>query len=136
MKFKSIINILLLVMVSVFLVSCSTKPYGPLALSFYNVGYDDYKVGPDTFVVRLSHWPLENPDTVKIMILYRCAQLTVQNGFDYFIVKGDQDEKVWAPAKSKLFQMFKGIAPDNAEGVYNAKTLMLKYEKNVEDANK
>ena len=136
MLYKSAKNVLLLVLAAFLLVSCSTKPYGPLASSFYNVGYDDYVVGQDTFVVRLSHWPLENPDTVKIMILYRCAQLTVQNGFDYFIVKGDQDEKVWAPAKSKLFKMFKGTAPDNAEGAYNAKALMLKYEKNVEDANK
>ena len=54
----------------------------------------------------------EDEPTREDYFLYRAAQFTVQQGFDWFSITGQH------------VQMFKGIPPPDVLGTYDARTLM------------
>jgi hypothetical protein len=70
-------------------------------------------------------------ETANNQHIFRCAELTVQNGFDYFVVKGDDGINT-----TMLIRMYKGAVPDNVVGTYNAKDTMSNYKKYIEKPKK
>lgn len=73
----------------VFLVAaCSTPtPYQPGEGGY---GYTEQQIENDRYRVIFSGNPSTPRETVQNYLLYRAAELTVQNGFDYFtLVDGD-----------------------------------------------
>ncbi len=59
-------------------------PAGPAAASGYGYGYRDYKIDATHWRVGFSGNSLTSRETVEKYLLYRAAELTVQQGFDWF----------------------------------------------------
>jgi len=67
------------------LVSCAPVKY-QRKVPGWNVGYEEEQFGLRTFEVRTSsRWPGALPDLEKF-VLYRAAELTLEQGFRYFAV--------------------------------------------------
>jgi hypothetical protein len=74
-------------MLPLLLVGCATvyKPEGVTG------GYRDAMTGPDTAIVSFSGNGYTSEDRVIAMLLVRCADITLQHGYRYFVVTGSQD---------------------------------------------
>ena len=77
-----------LVAASLAVASCTTAtPYQPATGSgSYRTGYWDEQLDASHFRVTFAGNSLTSRDTVERYLLYRAAELTVQNGFDHFIL--------------------------------------------------
>lgn len=75
--------------------SCMTAtPYQPAVGSgSARTGYWDEQVDADRFRVSFSGNSLTSRDTVERYLLYRAAELTVQRGFDHFVLVDRDTEK-------------------------------------------
>lgn len=62
------------------LVSCATS-YQP---NGFSGGYSDMKVGKDMYQVSFSGNGYTHSQTVQEFFLRRCADLTIEQGYDYF----------------------------------------------------
>ncbi|MEP9401064.1 CC0125/CC1285 family lipoprotein [Sphingomonas sp. VNH70] len=74
------------------LAACATPtPYQPASGSgFYRNGYSDQQIEPNRYQVSFSGNSLTSRETVERYLLYRAAQLTLERGYDYFIL-ADRD---------------------------------------------
>jgi hypothetical protein len=70
------------------LASCVTAtPYQPATGSgAYRTGYWDEQLDSNHFRVTFAGNSLTSRETVERYLLYRAAELTVQNGFDHFVL--------------------------------------------------
>lgn len=68
--------------------ACTTatpyQPYRPESIGGVHGGYSEQRVAPDRFVVRFHGNELTSRDRVEGYMLYRAADLTLQNGYDSF----------------------------------------------------
>ena len=78
--------ILLGCFMSLILSSCSTT-YGPRGSMG---GYEDKRIGNDMVEVKFYGNQHTSKEKVSKLLLYRCAELTKQSGFDFFVVLKDQ----------------------------------------------
>lgn len=62
------------------------QPYRSHAAGGIHGGYSDEKLGPDELRVRFHGNSMTARDRVEGYMLYRAAELTLQNGFDWFLV--------------------------------------------------
>ncbi|MBW8813808.1 MAG: hypothetical protein JF588_10325 [Caulobacterales bacterium] len=79
------------------LAACATPtPYQPLARgNATSGGFSEIRLEPNRFRVTFAGNSLTSRETVEGYLLYRAAELTVQNGYDWFrIVDRDTDKKV------------------------------------------
>lgn len=77
--------------------ACATStPYQPLVKGQATAGgFSEVRLEPDRFRVTFAGNSLTSRETVEGYLLYRAAELTVQNGFDWFeILDRDTDKKV------------------------------------------
>lgn len=67
---------------------CATEtPYRPATGSgFYRTGYSERQVETNRFLVTFAGNTVTDRDTVERYLLFRAAQLTLENGFDYFVM--------------------------------------------------
>ena len=74
------------------LAACATPtPYQPATGSgFYRNGYADQQIEPNRYQVSFAGNSLTSRETVERYLLYRSAQLTLERGYDYFIL-ADRD---------------------------------------------
>lgn len=82
----------LLSLVTFMLIGCISKtPYqrmGPMG------GYSDHRLDANTFLVEFQGNGSTSQITVKTYLLYRCAEVTTEAGYDYFeVVEGDVRSK-------------------------------------------
>lgn len=78
------------------LAGCMTEtPYRPATGSGFNrTGYSERQVENNRFLVTFAGNTVTDRDTVERYLLFRAAQLTQQNGYDYFImVQRDTDRQ-------------------------------------------
>lgn len=70
------------------LTSCTTAtPYQPATgTGQYRTGYWDVQVEANRFRVSFAGNSLTNRETVERYLLYRAAELTLQKGFDHFVL--------------------------------------------------
>jgi hypothetical protein len=70
--------------------ACTTatpyQPYRPEYAGGVHGGYSDQRLGPNRFLVRFHGNELTSRDRVEGYLLYRAAELTVQNGHDWFAI--------------------------------------------------
>jgi hypothetical protein len=80
---------------SLALVSCVTAtPYQPATgRGSYANGYSDEQIEPNRFRVSFSGNSLTARETVERYLLYRAAQLTLERGFDHFILVDRDTER-------------------------------------------
>ena len=71
---------------------CATETtYRPATGQGFNrTGYSDRQVEPDRFLVSFAGNSVTSRDTVERYLLFRAAELTLQNGYDYFVM-ADRD---------------------------------------------
>ena len=75
------------------LAACATQtPYGPR--DEYGYGFSETRIESDRYRVSFSGNSLTDRETVETYLLYRAAELTMQNGYDWFeIVDRDIDRE-------------------------------------------
>ena len=80
---------------SVALASCMTAtPYQPATGSgSYRTGYSDEQLEQNRFRVSFAGNSLTSRETVERYLLYRAAELTLQRGYDHFILVDRDTEK-------------------------------------------
>ena len=76
------------------LAGCAT----PYQKNGFRGGYSDVQLDSNTFNVEFRGNGYTRRQTVEIYLLYRCAQLTAEAGYDYFVVVGRDVD-----AKNQLF---------------------------------
>ena len=57
---------------------------------FYRTGYSDARIEPNRFRVTFAGNTVTDRDVVERYLLFRAAQLTLENGYDYFVM-ADRD---------------------------------------------
>ena len=75
---------------------CATETtYRPATGQGFNrTGYSDRQVEPNRFLVTFAGNSVTDRDTVERYLLFRSAELTLQNGYDYFVmVQRDTDRQ-------------------------------------------
>lgn len=75
---------------------CMTAtPYQPArGVGFSRTGYSEERIEPNRFLVTFAGNSVTDRDTVERYLLFRAAELTVQNGFDHFVmVQRDTDRQ-------------------------------------------
>lgn len=75
--------------------ACATEtPYRPATGSgFYRTGYSEARIEPNRFRVTFAGNSVTDRDTVERYLLFRAAELTVQNGYDYFVMADRDTDK-------------------------------------------
>jgi hypothetical protein len=115
--------------------ACAPTPYRPQTLEG---GYAHTRVNVDTFNVVFQGNAQTSRQTAETYALYRCAELTVESGFDYFVVIGGNSEALYGakpgsttsnssgknPSIVVLFKAFKGEKPSGA--VFDARDVLQK----------
>ncbi|MCB2096825.1 MAG: hypothetical protein KDE05_04270 [Parvularculaceae bacterium] len=77
---------------ALFLAACATStPYGP-ATGDNPYGFSDQRIENNRFRIVFRGNSATTRETVETYLLYRAAELTVQNGFDYFVVTEQDTE--------------------------------------------
>lgn len=71
------------VAVLVLALSACATPYGKYGLLG---GYTDSRIDSNTFSISVDNNAYTNQQTTSMHALYRAAELTVENGFDYFVI--------------------------------------------------
>jgi hypothetical protein len=91
---NTIIRSALLVLLALVLAACSrATPYQPeSASSSVRGGYSHSQIGPDLFRVRFNGNALTSRETVEAYLLYRAAELTIEQGGDWFTVLDRETE--------------------------------------------
>lgn len=67
---------------------CATETrYRPATgQGFSRTGYSDRRIEPDRFLVSFQGNSVTSRDTVERYLFFRAAELTLQNGYDYFVM--------------------------------------------------
>jgi hypothetical protein len=86
--FKRTVRIAAVAAAALTLASCMTAtPYQPaVGTGSYRTGYSDQQIEANRFQVSFAGNTLTSRETVERYLLYRAAELTVQRGFDHFIM--------------------------------------------------
>ncbi|MBC6983373.1 hypothetical protein [Caulobacter sp. 17J80-11] len=80
-------RILTVALAALALSACATAtPYQPAAAGPGGRGYSDMRIEDGRWAVSFSGNSVTSRETVEMYLLYRAAELTVQNGYDYFTV--------------------------------------------------
>jgi hypothetical protein len=100
----------------------ATPAYTPLVRNSWNGitrGYSEVKLDSNTYQVTYADY--YSTDEADRFALFRSAELTDQNSFDYFIVT---DSRADAGSATKTVRMYKGATPTDNPSAYNAKSML------------
>lgn len=82
----------LVIAVNLGLAACATPtPYQPFRVyraGGVHGGYFEERLGPNHFLVRFHGNSMTSRERVEQALLYRAAKLSLQNGFDHFVIVG------------------------------------------------
>jgi hypothetical protein len=96
-------------------VSCAT-PYQEM--SFIGAGgYVDYQVDSNSFLVRFQGNSYSDRDEVEVYLLYRCANIAVEQGADYFVII---DRNYDGESASALIRVCEGKPPTDECRAFDA----------------
>lgn len=87
----------------IFLTNCST-PYQPKNMLG---GYSEEKILDDLYRVEYEGNQHSKPEKIQNYLMYRCAELTQEMGYDYFAIISDErhfDEHSVRPERGASFQ--------------------------------
>lgn len=90
---KSAIKTATMLLAAVLLAACATATPYRQALSQDDYGYQAQKLEQDRYRIRFSGNSQTDRQTVENYLLYRAAELTLEQGKDYFIVADGSTEK-------------------------------------------
>ena len=96
-------------MISLILSACSTS-YGPLN---FMGGYEEKRIGKDMVEVKFYGNQHNSKEKVSQLLLYRCAELTKQFGFDFFVVLKDQSYEEELTNSPTINQPFRTVESES-----------------------
>src|SRR5579863_1607631 len=73
-----------------FLISCGCAT--PYQQHGFRGGYTEARIAQDTALVSFKGNGFTSKERVQLYLLYRCAEVTKQYGYDYFIITGGGTE--------------------------------------------
>ena len=87
-------KVLVTILMSLTLVACATStPYAP-ANDRNGYGFAEQRIEDNRFRITFRGNSLTDRETVENFLLFRAAELTLQNNFDYFVViEGDTEAR-------------------------------------------
>lgn len=95
--------------------SCAT-PYQEM--SFIGAGgYVDHQIDSNSFIVRFQGNSYSERDEVEAYLLYRCANIAVEQGADYFVIV---DRAYDRPNATALIRVYEGKPPDGEYRAFDA----------------
>jgi hypothetical protein len=111
--------------------SCATA-YQPHS---FTGGYSDQKIDDNTAEVSFRGNGFTAPETVHVYLLRRCAEVTKQNGYDYFVLVDNQqpnegDTNAFGAHLNNKYRsvttikMFKGSKPASEMNAYDAEQVL------------
>jgi hypothetical protein len=110
------------------LAGCAT---GYQAKGAFSSGYSDVQIDENTYRVSYEGNGFTGKEEVDSMLIYRSADLTVQRGYDWFMMSDKGDGTKWVPQYGNIgmiasaeIKMFKGKKPDTVPGAYDAKSVL------------
>jgi hypothetical protein len=83
---RAFVALALLSSISACMTATPYQPYRSELAGGVHGGYSEQRLAPDRFRVRFHGNELTSRDRVEGYLLYRAAELTVQNGFDWFVI--------------------------------------------------
>jgi hypothetical protein len=116
------VNHIMMIMVVTFLMmSCAPRPtgYWKLGVGDPYTGYSETQIQKDVFQVSYKCNAATTYDVMKGLLAYRCAEITLQNGYDYFIVIEEKDittEDFWGMAPGGKRRYDASLQTVNAPG--------------------
>jgi len=103
-------NTILFTLIVLFATACVT-PYGPRGMTG---GYMDEKIDDDTYLVSFNGNGNTSSDRVWFYWIYRCAELTKEQGYDYFTITPiDKTSQYYDELKNSLAYEFTMIDPQS-----------------------
>ncbi|WOI53297.1 CC0125/CC1285 family lipoprotein [Parvularcula sp. LCG005] len=88
------VSLAVLSAISLGLAACSTStPYAAAADSQSGYGFSEQRIEDNRFRITFRGNSLTDRETVENYLLYRSAEVTLENGYDYFLVVEDETEK-------------------------------------------
>jgi hypothetical protein len=94
-------------------------------------GYSDVQLDESTYRVTFTGNGYSTKEDVENMLLYRAAEITDANGFDWFTVnERDSDEEYTFQlnriklTSTAVIKMYKGTKPQSATRAYDAKSVI------------
>jgi hypothetical protein len=104
-------------------------------------GYREAKLTDDTYLVTFLANAYTAPDKASIYLIYRCAELTVEKGFDYFVPLAAVNQtqsgadpvgaalfgnaaSISKPGHSTTIKMYRGPKPADNPNAFDARELM------------
>ena len=95
-------------------------------------GYTDTRIDANTVIVSFRGDPFTSAQKALTYVLYRAAEVTVHDGYDYFVVSSASNYKQVcclsgsAPhAYAAVIKMYQGKAPVGQPNTYDAKNVMV-----------
>ena len=124
MKFN---NAILTLVLPITLVACATT-YQPKSFSG---GFSETQLDSTTVRVAFEGNGYTNRTTVENYLIYRASEVTVERGFDWFLVTEREGETEWHPQygntgvmSTAVIKMYKGQKPDGTTRSYDAKSVI------------
>jgi hypothetical protein len=130
-------SIFLTILLCLLLSSCATPT--PYKAQWLTGGYSDIRYDKNTVKVSFRGNGYTSRETVEDYLLYRCAEITVERGYDYFVVLNNHTgsefnllvtgsgglpthvtKRRTKYGSTALIKMFKGKKPKNLPNAYNA----------------
>ncbi len=71
---------------TILMLSACATPYGKYGIAG---GYTDSRIDENTFSISVDTNGFTNQQTTSMHAMYRAAELTVENGYDYFVIIND-----------------------------------------------
>jgi hypothetical protein len=68
-----------------------TIPYQKMGGLLSAHGYEDLKLGDDTYRITYKGAARADQESVDLYALYRCAELTLEQGYEYFVIADKSD---------------------------------------------
>jgi hypothetical protein len=109
---------------------CSKSQVTLYQPSAWDGGYSDMKITKDSYTVEFTGNGFSNVNRVQFYFLYRCAEITIREGYDWFFILEDQ-----APVREKtaggIIKMGRGEQPSDVKLVFIAREVMENVEERI-----
>lgn len=112
----------LMLVLSLGLTACvSSTPYGPIT-ERDPYGFSDQKIEEDRYRISFHGNASTSRESVETFLLYRAAEVTINNGFDYFIMAEHDTEVKKSYPTSTHYPAYYGRYPHRRDhgGTYDA----------------
>jgi hypothetical protein len=110
-RWKRLVEVLVAAAMSTSILAGCATPYQPRGTTG---GFTDKRLGPDLYAVEFRGNGNTSSDLVLDMYLYRCAELTLQNGFDVFVSRKPDSQ-----AEIRSSEPLALLADTDPEGLVN-----------------